>query len=119
MEIYASRLAEVELRAASPDEEDDEHRLIADYCQSLENTGIGPPPASPGQLMLVIDEEQRAELQAMIGELEAENVALLREYEQLRTGAAAARESRERSIGVMGGEPREQHDVLAEARLLR
>lgn len=58
LEIYASRLAEVELRAASPE---DEHRLIADLCHSLEGA-----PASPGQLMLVIDEEQRAELQDMI-----------------------------------------------------
>lgn len=76
MEIYATRLAEVELRAASPDEE---HRLIADYCHSLEGA-----PASPGQLMMVIDEEQRAELQEMIRELETENQALRSEYEQLQ-----------------------------------
>lgn len=78
LEIYASRLAEVELRAASPE---DEHRLIADYCHSLEGA-----PASPGQLMLVIDEEQRAELQEMIRELEVENQALRSEYEQLQVG---------------------------------
>lgn len=99
LEIYASRLAEVELRAASPD---DEHRLIADYCQSLEGA-----PASPGQLMMVIDEEQRAELQDMITELEAENVALLQEYEQLQRGTAPQPPQQP------------QHDVLAEARLLR
>lgn len=98
LEIYASRLAEVELRAASPE---DEHRLIADYCQSLEGA-----PASPGQLMLVIDEEQRAELQEMIRELEAENQALLQEYEQLQRGTTPH-------------PPQPQHDVLAEARLLR
>lgn len=69
-------MAEVELRAASPDEE---HRLIADYCHSLEGA-----PASPGQLMMVIDEEQRAELQEMIRELETENQALRSEYEQLQ-----------------------------------
>ncbi|XP_030761234.1 dystrophin-like [Sitophilus oryzae] len=99
LEIYASRLAEVELRAASPD---DEHRLIADYCHSLEGA-----PASPGQLMLVIDEEQRAELQEMIRELEVENQALRSEYEQLQRGA--------------NPHPPQQphHDVLAEARLLR
>lgn len=99
LEIYASRLAEVELRAASPD---DEHRLIADYCQSLESA-----PASPGQLMMVIDEEQRAELQDMIRELEAENQALLQEYDQLQRGNIAPHP------------PQPQHDVLAEARLLR
>nr|XP_023019878.1 dystrophin [Leptinotarsa decemlineata]XP_023019880.1 dystrophin [Leptinotarsa decemlineata] len=99
LEIYASRLAEVELRAASPE---DEHRLIADYCQSLDGV-----PASPGQLMLVIDEEQRAELQEMIRELENENQALLQEYEQLQRGSAPH------------PQPQPQHDVLAEARLLR
>lgn len=98
LEIYASRLAEVELRATSPD---DEHRLIADLCQSLEGA-----PASPGQLMLVIDEEQRAELQEMIRELEVENAALHQEYEQLQRGTAPH-------------PPQPQHDVLAEARLLR
>ncbi|XP_048518635.1 dystrophin-like isoform X1 [Dendroctonus ponderosae] len=100
LEIYASRLAEVELRAASPE---DEHRLIADYCHSLEGA-----PASPGQLMLVIDEEQRAELQEMIRELEVENQALRSEYEQLQRGSALQH-------------PLQQphHDVLAEARLLR
>ncbi|KAF2900251.1 hypothetical protein ILUMI_05935 [Ignelater luminosus] len=98
LEIYANRLAEVELRAASPE---DEHRLIADYCQSLEGA-----PASPGQLMLVIDEEQRAELQDMIRELEAENSALRQEYEQLQRGSVPH-------------PPPAQHDVLAEARLLR
>ncbi|CAG9768578.1 unnamed protein product [Ceutorhynchus assimilis] len=100
LEIYASRLAEVELRAASPD---DEHRLIADYCHSLEGA-----PASPGQLMLVIDEEQRAELQEMIRELEVENQALRSEYEQLQRGAAPSHQPQQ-----------PHHDVLAEARLLR
>lgn len=100
LEIYASRLAEVELRAASPE---DEHRLIADYCQSLEGA-----PASPGQLMLVIDEEQRAELQEMIRELEVENAALRQEYDQLQRGSAQPHPPQQ-----------PQHDVLAEARLLR
>ena len=36
--------------------------------------------------MLVIDEEQRAELQNTITELEIENIALRQEYEQLRRG---------------------------------
>ncbi|CAH2017849.1 unnamed protein product, partial [Acanthoscelides obtectus] len=42
----------VELRAASPEE--DEHRLIADYCQSLDGgrTGSQVVPPSPGQLMM-------------------------------------------------------------------
>lgn len=97
LEIYASRLAEVELRAASPD---DEHRLIADFHN------LDGGPASPGQLMLVIDEEQRAELQGMIRELEAENAALRSEYDQLQRGS------------IPQPLPA-QHDVVAEARLLR
>lgn len=97
LEIYASRLAEVELRAASPE---DERRLISDYCHSVDG------PTSPGQIMMVIDEEQRAELQEMIRELEGENAALRQEYEQLQRGSAPH-------------PPQPQHDVLAEARLLR
>lgn len=50
--------------------------------------------------MLVIDEEQRAELQNMIRELESENAALTQEYEQV------VHEVR-------------SHDAVAEARLLR
>ncbi|CAG9859500.1 unnamed protein product [Phyllotreta striolata] len=109
LEIYASRLAEVELRASSPE---DEHRLIAGYCQSLEGQGQGAP-ASPGQLMLIIDEEQRAELQSMIGELEMENQALLQEYEQLQRGGGGGNHP------VQPQPQQPQHDVLAEARLLR
>nr|CAH7713664.1 unnamed protein product [Callosobruchus chinensis] len=119
LEIYATRLAEVELRAASPEEEE-QHRLIAEYCQSLEGGGRGGHgqmvPPSPGQLMMVIDEEQRAELQEMIDELEAENRALLREYEQLQRGA---QQMPSQQTGAPREPHREQHDVLAEARLLR
>ncbi|VEN49818.1 unnamed protein product [Callosobruchus maculatus] len=125
LEIYATRLAEVELRAASPEEEEEQHRLIAEYCQSLEGGGGGrghqAVPPSPGQLMMVIDEEQRAELQEMIDELEAENRALLREYEQLQRGAQQmppTPSQQQQQIGPVQPH-REQHDVLAEARLLR
>lgn len=105
LEIYASRLAEVELRASASPE--DEHRLIADLCQSLEGA-----PASPGQLMLVIDEEQRAELQEMIRELEVENAALRQEYEQLQRGNGGLTSTQQHAVQT-------QHDVVAEARLLR
>jgi hypothetical protein len=47
---------------------EDEHQLIAQYCQSL-NGGPGKPltaPRSPVQIMVAIDAEQREELEAMI-----------------------------------------------------
>lgn len=124
LEIYASRLAEVELRASSPTSnnvrpqlghlgDDDEHRLIADLCRGLEDDG--GLPASPGQLMLVIDEEQRAELQNMIHELEQENVALRHEYEQLQRGS----EDGEHMQNHHQKNSVQQQDVVAEARLLR
>nr|CAD7442973.1 unnamed protein product [Timema bartmani] len=68
LEMYASRLAEVELRTRSnstPDS-DDEHQLIAQYCQSLNGGDNVPVPRSPVQIMVAIDAEQREELEAMI-----------------------------------------------------
>lgn len=46
---------------------EDEHQLIAQYCQSL-NGGVGDSavPRSPVQVMAAIDQEQREELEAMI-----------------------------------------------------
>lgn len=56
LEIYASRLAEVELsrtRSNSTPDSDDEHQLIAHYCQSL-NGGDGVNvPRSPVQVRFV------------------------------------------------------------------
>lgn len=70
LEIYASHLAEVEQRTltnTTPDL-DDEHHMIQQYCQSLNGPEGNNPEAlySPGQLMVVINEEQRAELETMI-----------------------------------------------------
>lgn len=46
---------------------DDEHQLIQQYCQSLNGPdGTNESLYSPGQLMVVINEEQRAELETMI-----------------------------------------------------
>nr|CAI5829522.1 unnamed protein product [Callosobruchus analis] len=57
---------QVELRAASPEEEE-QHRLIAEYCQSLDGGGGGRGghggqmvPPSPGQLMMGVAEGVRA-----------------------------------------------------------
>ncbi|KAI5726508.1 hypothetical protein M8J76_003945 [Diaphorina citri] len=86
LEMYASRLAEVELRTRSnstPDSED-EHQLIAQYCHSLNGGDIVPVPRSPVQVMHAIDADQREELEVMIRVLEEENHMLQAEYERLR-----------------------------------
>lgn len=52
LEMYASRLAQVEYgsRNNSTPESDDEHQLIAQYCQTLPNSGnINGGPKSPVQ----------------------------------------------------------------------
>ncbi|XP_026823551.1 dystrophin isoform X9 [Ooceraea biroi] len=88
LEMYASRLAEVELsrtRSNSTPDSDDEHQLIAHYCQSLNGGDNINMPRSPVQVMAAIDAEQREELEAMIRELEEENATLQAEYERLRS----------------------------------
>nr|CAD7427340.1 unnamed protein product [Timema monikensis] len=138
LEMYASRLAEVELRTRSnstPDSmdthyhslkdthsiivNDDEHQLIAQYCQSLNGGDNVPVPRSPVQIMVAIDAEQREELEAMIRELEEENASLQAEYERLRAkqtpGSTPEESSHLSSRG--GGTP--DVDMLAEAKLLR
>ncbi|XP_054271022.1 dystrophin isoform X1 [Macrosteles quadrilineatus] len=116
LEMYASRLAEVELRTrtnSTPDSED-EHQLIAQYCQSL-NGGDGVTvPRSPVQVMVAIDQEQREELEAMIRELEEENANLQAEYERLRSSSKATPESTPEEL--RGGDA---PDMATEARLLR
>ncbi|XP_031782469.1 dystrophin, isoforms A/C/F/G/H isoform X4 [Nasonia vitripennis] len=118
LEIYASRLAEVELsrtRSNSTPDSDDEHQLIAHYCQSL-NGGDGVNvPRSPVQVMAAIDAEQREELEAMIRELEEENATLQAEYERLRSKQTPG------STPEDGVHPGRQPDcdMIAEAKLLR
>ncbi|XP_063241315.1 dystrophin, isoforms A/C/F/G/H-like [Bacillus rossius redtenbacheri] len=117
LEMYASRLAEVELRTRSnstPDS-DDEHQLIAQYCQSLNGGDSVPVPRSPVQIMAAIDAEQREELEAMIRELEEENAGLQAEYERLRSKQTPGSTPEE-----LGLAPRpHDSDLLAEAKLLR
>ncbi|XP_011876760.1 PREDICTED: dystrophin-like isoform X11 [Vollenhovia emeryi] len=117
LEMYASRLAEVELsrtRSNSTPDSDDEHQLIAHYCQSLNGGDNINMPRSPVQVMAAIDAEQREELEAMIRELEEENATLQAEYERLR------------SKQTPGSTPEDGHstrqpdcDMIAEAKLLR
>lgn len=87
--MYASRLAQVEYggtRSNSTPDSDDEHQLIAQYCQSLPTNGVGSSaPKSPVQVMAAMDAEQREELEAIIRDLEEENTTLQAEYERLRS----------------------------------
>ncbi|XP_053672403.1 dystrophin [Anopheles nili] len=92
LEMYASRLAQVECgtRSNSTPDSDDEHQLIAQYCQALptanstSNSNGGGAPKSPVQVMAAMEAEQREELETMIKELEEENANLQVEYEKLK-----------------------------------
>ncbi|XP_047989170.1 dystrophin isoform X1 [Leguminivora glycinivorella] len=122
LELYATRLAQVELgsRPADTPDSDEEHQLIAQYCHSLNGGGeTEDAPRSPVQVVSIIHREQRHELEAMIRELEEENASLQAEYERLKAKQTP------------GSTPEEQHgvndnrnapvdqDMMAEARLLR
>uniref|UniRef100_A0A8D8ZRN6 Protein detached n=1 Tax=Cacopsylla melanoneura TaxID=428564 RepID=A0A8D8ZRN6_9HEMI len=113
LEMYASRLAEVELRTRSnstPDSED-EHQLIAQYCHSLNGGDIVPVPRSPVQVMHAIDADQREELEVMIRVLEEENHMLQAEYERLRGSRPTPDPSSSTTPDDM--------EMAAEAKLLR
>ncbi|RVE55234.1 hypothetical protein evm_000132 [Chilo suppressalis] len=130
LELYATRLAQVE-RARPPDtpDSDEEHQLIAQYCQSLNGSGgpAGPDgdaddaddaPRSPVQVVSIIHREQRHELEAMIRELEEENASLQAEYERLKAKQTPGSTPEELSAGENRSGPVDQ-DMMAEARLLR
>ncbi|CAL4058547.1 unnamed protein product, partial [Meganyctiphanes norvegica] len=116
LEAYASRLAEVELRTNSnstPDSED-EHGLIAQYCQSLSSSDAPlPVPRSPIQIMAAVDADQKDELEQMIRDLEDENRVLQAEYDRLKS---------QQPIGSPPDDltnQRSETEMLAEAKLLR
>jgi len=62
---------------------EDEHSLIAQYCQSL-SRGDGVIPRSPIQIVAAMDAEQSEQLESVIRALEEENASLQAEYERLR-----------------------------------
>lgn len=115
LEMYASRLAQCEYgtRSNSTPDSDDEHQLIAQYCQSLPNNG----PKSPVQVMTAMDAEQREELEAMINVLEEENATLQAEYERLRSKHTPTSTPDDSQNG--SGTPGQGQDMMAEAKLLR
>jgi len=79
----------------------DEHSLIAQYCQNLNNgdyTSIVPD--SPMQLMEEINHDQTRELEHMIRELESENATLQEEYVHLKATTTSSSSSGTTTSGV-------------------
>lgn len=65
---------------------DDEHSLIAQYCQSLTHPD-SIIPRSPIQILHSIDSEQSEQLESVIRALEDENASLQAEYDRLKSKA--------------------------------
>ncbi|KRF83673.1 dystrophin, isoforms A/C/F/G/H isoform X5 [Drosophila virilis] len=128
LEMYASRLAQVEYGGTgsnSTPDSDDEHQLIAQYCQALP-TNNGSAPKSPVQVMAAMDAEQREELEAIIRDLEEENANLQAEYQQLcskqQSGTPDESNGMQHSSSSMTGlssQGEHGQDMMAEAKLLR
>ncbi|XP_034486586.1 dystrophin, isoforms A/C/F/G/H isoform X9 [Drosophila innubila] len=128
LEMYASRLAQVEYGGTgsnSTPDSDDEHQLIAQYCQALP-TNNGSAPKSPVQVMAAMDAEQREELEAIIRDLEEENANLQAEYQQLcskqQSGTPDDSNGMQHSNSSMTGlanQGEQGQDMMAEAKLLR
>ncbi|XP_017873161.1 PREDICTED: dystrophin isoform X2 [Drosophila arizonae] len=129
LEMYASRLAQVEYGGTgsnSTPDSDDEHQLIAQYCQALPATN-GSAPKSPVQVMAAMDAEQREELEAIIRDLEEENANLQAEYQQLCTKQQSGtpdesngmHHSSSSSMTGLSSQGEHGQDMMAEAKLLR
>ncbi|XP_053396069.1 dystrophin-like isoform X7 [Mercenaria mercenaria] len=119
LELYANRLAEVEQRqaTAAPDV-DDEHHLIAQYCQSLNGDTSQLALKSPMQIMMAVDVHQKTELEAMIKDLEEENKTLQAEYDRLRT--QQEHNNNEKTLQANEDDfTNHDEEMLAEAKLLR
>lgn len=91
-EYLKYRLAQVEdsdkTENSKSSEMDEEHKLIAAYCASLQSTGSTDRKkqqqlVSPLQMMVSVEAEQRLEFEEMIRDLEDENKRLQQEYESL------------------------------------
>jgi regulator of replication initiation timing len=122
LEMYASRLAQVEFggtRSNSTPDSDDEHQLIAQYCQSLpnNNNNNNGGPKSPVQVIAAMDAEQKEELEAIIRELEDENTSLQAEYDRLRSKQTPSTTPDESQKSLQGNG--QGQDMMAEAKLLR
>jgi hypothetical protein len=131
LEMYASRLAEAEQQqrsSSTPDSgSEDEHSLIAQYCQSLHGSNQSHSLRSPMQIIMAMDVDQRAELEAMIYDLEEENRVLQAEYDDLKQSHGCYDSPVGMTSAISDGNVVDHFDVdgsreaemLAEARLLR
>ncbi|KAG1690744.1 Dystrophin [Nymphon striatum] len=135
LELYANRLAEVEhgRNSSTPDSSEDEHQLIAQYCQSLNGdpcmpviiTSSSNQPRSPAQIIVSIDADQREELEDMIKELEEENKNLQDEYDRLKnTQGGSSRSIKDINMSSIHSDDSytqrsRDAEMLAEAQLLR
>ncbi|XP_068153853.1 dystrophin, isoforms A/C/F/G/H isoform X4 [Drosophila tropicalis] len=134
LEMYASRLAQVEYGGTgsnSTPDSDDEHQLIAQYCQALPANGAtngASAPKSPVQVMAAMDAEQREELEAIIRDLEEENANLQAEYQQLCSkqqsgtpddSSGGMQHSGSSSMTGLSNQGEHGQDMMAEAKLLR
>lgn len=119
--MFAHRLAEAESESGkyNPHDLDEEHQLIAQYCQSLKSdTTIAPK--SPTQIVMALDAVEKEDLEAELLKLEEENRDLQEEYERLKSirdqSGVASEDSSDASTG---GQQNRDSELLAEAKLLR
>ncbi|XP_048577310.1 dystrophin isoform X2 [Nematostella vectensis] len=115
--MFANRLAEAESDGGkySPKPMDEEHQLIAQYCQSLKSESTDAP-RSPTQIVMSLDANEKDDLESEIGKLEDENRALQSEYERLKS----MRDADHSSDGDLStGSQSRDTELLTEAKLLR
>ncbi|CAF5037739.1 unnamed protein product [Rotaria sp. Silwood1] len=84
---------EITTQAITPSmESDDEHCIIAQHCKNLSNASYKSPAYESLPCSISLDNDERAELEAIIRDLEDENHLLQNEYERL------CQEHREKSL---------------------
>ena len=111
----------------------DEHSLIAQYCQNLNNGDYSSiVPDSPMQLMEEINHDQTRELEHMIRELESENATLQEEYAHLKATSSSSSGTTTSGVSIStytsgavvssstaSDVSSKANDILTEAKLLR
>lgn len=117
--MFAHRLAEAESEGGkyNPQDLDEEHQLIAQYCQSLKSD-TADAPKSPTQIVMALDAVEKEDLEAELLKLEEENRDLQEEYERLKSirDQSSLPPDGEASPG---GPQNRDSELLAEAKLLR
>lgn len=115
------------------DDMNEEHRLIQQMCQSLnqENGGVLIVPKSPSQILKSLDRERKEDIGELIEGLEHEHDALLSEYNRLKGIQANGHvanglppyqngTTNGGGLGTNGtNDPIRDADLIAEAKVLR